>query len=410
MAVAHLDIWDYVSLTGIVVFSTAVGLYHIFTARKVKNTNQFLVSSYDLGIGPLVLSIVASFFSSISFLGVPVEIYTYGMSFSLMSLSTMLFAPIGMYLFLPVFFKLDKPSIFAYLELRFGKLFKLVMSIMWTIRNILNLGLCLYGPALALNQVTGIHLWILVIIIGIVCIIYTSLGGIKAVVWADSIQCFVMIAVYIVIIVKGTIDVGGMNAVWDKIKEGKRDEVFIWSSSPNSKYSFWTLAIGGSSYLFSLMTLNQTFMQRYLSNKSLKRAQLTYVLGCVGVTIFYFVVMLGGVVMYAYYHKCDPKLNGQIKYADQLMPLFAVEALSFCKGLSGLFLGGIMCATLSTLSSALNSLAAITLTDYVKAIKPNLSEKNSMRAAKLLVIIYGVIGIAVVAIAENLGGNFSGLL
>ncbi|GAB6026991.1 hypothetical protein CHUAL_013657 [Chamberlinius hualienensis] len=400
----HLDLWDYISLSSLVALSSIIGLYHIVAARRSKATKDFLVTSNELGIGPLVMSTIATFMSAIGILGLPVEFYMNGLSFSLMPIGTLLVIPLGCFLYLPVLYKLNRNTIFEYLELRFSKSLRTCASVIITLQMLFYTSCVVYAPALALNQVTGLHLWASVVSIGIVCIIYTSLGGIKAVVWADVTQYITMLAVILTILIRAAIVVGGSNVVWKRLIDGKRDQILIVTSSPYSEYSFWTTSIGHMVHLLPVITLNQSLMQRYLSNKTLKKAQISYTIGAIGIAMGQILTTATAVFMFAYYYNCDPLMTGKIKLRDQLMALFAMETLSFCKGLPGVFVAGIMCATLSTLSSSLNSLSAITLNDYIKLWKPDLSNERSMKISKYLVVAYGAICMALVALAENLGG------
>ncbi|GAB6027999.1 Sodium-coupled monocarboxylate transporter 1 [Chamberlinius hualienensis] len=398
-----LDVWDYVSLTAVIGISTIAGVYQIYTARKETNPSKFLVHT-PVGVLPLILSHVATHLSAISLLGFPAEIYRNGLTFVIQALSVVISAPFAVFLFVPVLFKLNKASVFEYLELRFGKPIRTCMSIAFITQEVLICGIVIYAPSLALNQVIGIHLWTSAITIVAAAVIYTSLGGIKAVIWADAGQCVVMISVYLLIIIKGIIDVGGANVVWDRLKEGDRSQIFIWSSNPHSQYSFWTLAIGLSIQYTWINSFNQSFVQRYQSNKTLIKAQLTLFGGAVGAALFYILLGIGGAVMYAYYYNCDPLLSGKIKQGDQATVLFAVQVLSFCKGMSGLFIGAIMCATLSTVSSMINSVTIITLKDVVTLIKPNLSEQSTKTLSRTFVAFYGLLALGTALLAENLGG------
>ncbi|GAB6032200.1 Sodium-coupled monocarboxylate transporter 1 [Chamberlinius hualienensis] len=337
-----LELWDYVSLTGLVILSSLIGLYHIYTARKSKISQDFIGTNRELGCFPIILSIIATFYSAIAMLGIPQETYSNGISFLMVVLAFIIPVPIGCLFYLPIFYNLNRMSIFE--------------------------------------------------------------GGIKAVVWADVTQCLVMITVVAIIIIKGTFDVGGIKVIWEKLKAGKRDELLIWNSSPNSQYSIWTMTIGASVYFLSSIFVNQSYMQRYLSIKTLKQAQLTMVGGSFGILIGQIVFPISGLIMYAHYHLCDPLLSQQISRSDQMMALFGVRTLSFCRGLPGVFVAGILCACLSTMSSMLNSLTAVTLSDYIKPFKPHLSDQKSIQLSKILTIIYGVICIGQVAFIEKAGG------
>ncbi|GAB6026987.1 hypothetical protein CHUAL_013653 [Chamberlinius hualienensis] len=399
----QLELWDYITLSVLVALSSAVGLYHVFQSKKAKVTKDFLVSSKELGLFPLIMSTMGTFFSAIGMLGFPLEIYMNGIVFGLIVFPLLIHIPIGTLLYLPVFYKLNRNTIFEYLELRFCKTIRIFTSLLLSIQTMLYTAVVMYAPALAINQVTGLHLWASIISIGIVCIIYTSMGGIKAVVWADMTQSLVIIAVILAIAIKGIVEAGGFNQLWKFLQEGHRAEIPI-QSSPYSKYTMWTMILGNPIHLIGVMSVNQQYMQRFLSNPTLKKARMCFIGGSCAVSFAQLLVALTGIVMYAHYRNCDPLLSGKIKVRDQQMALFAIESLSFFKGLSGVFVAGVMCATLSTLSSTLNTLTAVTISDYVKTLKPNLPDTTSMKLSRILVVVYGLICIALVTLTANIGG------
>ncbi|GAB6022601.1 hypothetical protein CHUAL_006699 [Chamberlinius hualienensis] len=402
MAKMQLEIWDYITLSALVILSSIIGLYHVFKSRTSKSTKDFLVASKDLGLFPLILSTMATFFSAIGMLGFPVEVYMNGLIFSFIIIPKLMHIPIAIFLYLPLFYKLNKNTIFEYLELRFSKTIRTFTSLLLFFHLMLFTAVVIYAPALAISQVTGLHLWASVTSIGFICVIYTSMGGLKAVVWADVTQSLVMIAVLLTVVIKGLTHVGGIHVAWDLLQKGNR--TIISDSGSQSQYTIWTFVLANPTCLIGITTLNQQFMQRYLSNSSLKRAQLCYIGGQMAIGLAQILVILTGVAMYAHYHDCDPLLSGQIKVRDQQMALFAMESLSFFKGLSGVFVAGVMCATLSTLSSTLNALTAVTISDYIKPMKPHISDVALMKLSKVLVVVYGVVCITLVALAENIGG------
>lgn len=399
-----LETWDYITCTFLLAGTCSLGFYHMFTARKAKNAREFLYSSPDLGIVPIVLSSVATFVSGILMTGFPAETYTDGITYMGVALSLILTAPFITHLYLPIFFKLETRTVFEYLEYRFNKTVRLIASVLFTIQIILFTSVAIYAPSLALNQVTGLDFWGSVLAIGIICILYTSMGGIKAVVWADTAQVIIIMIVTIIIIIKGCIDLGGIGEVWQICTAGQRTTFFKMWDDGQSYYTFWTMAIGGTIHFLGFLGTNQMLMQRYLSNRTLTRAR-----GCFigSITTMAFVAAISafcGLVMYAKYSSCDPLLEGRVTSRDQIMALFAVETLSFGKGLSGLFVAGLLCATLSTLSSCLNSVSAVIIEDYIRPFKPNLSEANIIRLSKVLGVACGLLCIGAVAVAQSVGG------
>ncbi|XP_071496321.1 sodium-coupled monocarboxylate transporter 2-like [Diadema antillarum] len=210
------------------------------------------------------------------------------------------------------------------------------------------MGVVLYAPATALNAVTGTDLWTAVMSTGAVCIFYSTLGGIKAGLWADSLQAVVIVGSLIAIIVKGTIDVGGVDEV---IRRGLEGDRIYFTETPYTIY--WS--IGGTVHPVGLVgllglnpfpaaTLGEPPLDSWVNPPGNLRA--------VGIfTICHiFVVSLcvvSGLVMYAYYKDCDPLAQGVVSNRDQLMPLFVMDIFADMPGVPGLFLAAVLSASIS---------------------------------------------------------------
>jgi len=401
---ATLDTWDYVSLSIMVASTTLIAFYHVFNVKKRKdNMKEFLVSGKNIGFFPILLSTVATAISPISMQGFPLEIYMSGANFMLLCIPTFIVMPIFAFVFMPVYYNLGISSIFQYLEYRFNRKLRMMASIIYTSQTVFYTSCVLYAPSLALNQATGLDLWSSVIAIGVVCIAYTALGGIKAVIWADVIQLLVMFIVILVVLIKGCMDVGGPAIVWERALAGGRLKFHVFPS-PDAKDTIWTYLIGNSFSTMAFMVISQMFVQRFLSNKTISRANWSLTFTSIIMTIVMMLFFITGYVMYGKYYDCDPYLNGRVTSRDQYVPLFAVETLSFVRGFAGIYIAGVLCASLSTLSSVLNALSAVTLTDYIKPFCPSLSDAKEKTLSKVLVTAYGVACIGFVALAANMGG------
>lgn len=177
------------------------------------------------------------------------------------------------------------------------------------------------------------------------------------------------------------------------------------------RHSWFTLVIGGMGTFLSLYAVSQAQVQRLLSVKTLRNAQLSLwwqwpILSALSLTTSF-----SGLVIYWYYQKCDPLEAGRISNRDQNMPIYIIDVLGHLPGVSGLFVAGIFSASLSTVSTALNSLSALTLEDYFKNLyllikkKPYFaSNNNSAWLSKVLSTFYGFVCIGVAFAMQNLGG------
>ncbi|XP_076041758.1 sodium-coupled monocarboxylate transporter 2-like [Oratosquilla oratoria] len=395
---------DYCSFGIMLLVSAGIGVFFGCCGKKQGDTSEFLMASKSMGSFPVAMSLIASFMSAITLLGLPAEIYVYGTSYWLIIFAFVVVTPATAHLYLPVFHKLQMTSVYEYLELRFSKSVRLIGSCLFITQMVLYMAIVVYAPALALSQVTGIQLHLAVSLICLVCIFYTTLGGIKAVLWTDTVQVVIMFVSMVLIIVKGASDIGGFWYIWNKNQEGHRIEIVNWDASPLTRHTIWSLVIGGYFTWCSVYGVNQAQVQRYLCVQTKGHAVRALWINLVGVLFLQLLCVFGGMVIYAKYWDCDPIRSGIVTKDDQLFPLFVLDTLGLWKGVPGLFVSGIFSGALSTVSSGMNSLAAITLEDFVKGLFfPEMQERTSTIVSKVLTLGYGIVTFALVFAAEKMG-------
>lgn len=167
-----------------------------------------------MSIFPVAVSLMASFMSAITLLGVSAENYYYGMIFVVINISYGLATPIASYLYLPVFFGLQKTSTYEYLELRFGPHIRLLASLTYTLQMVLYNGIVLYAPAIVLESVTGLDRLISILVVGLACTFYSSLGGMKAVLFTDLLQSFLMFGAVFSVVIFASVQLGGFDKIF----------------------------------------------------------------------------------------------------------------------------------------------------------------------------------------------------
>uniref|UniRef100_A0A1B0CNT7 Sodium-dependent multivitamin transporter n=1 Tax=Lutzomyia longipalpis TaxID=7200 RepID=A0A1B0CNT7_LUTLO len=204
-AMASFTAWDYVVFIVMLLISAGIGVYYRFTGGKQKTTNEYLLADRSMSVWPVSFSLMASFMSAITILGVSMENYQFGTLFVIINISYGLATPIASHLYLPVFYKLQAASAYEYLEKRFGRATRLCASIAYSLQMILYMGIVLYAPALALEAVTGMSRVASVLSIGIVCTFYSTIGGMKAVLITDVFQSILMFAAVFSIIIVAAI-------------------------------------------------------------------------------------------------------------------------------------------------------------------------------------------------------------
>ncbi|XP_051581128.1 solute carrier family 5 member 6a isoform X1 [Myxocyprinus asiaticus] len=399
----HFSTVDYVIFVVLLVASAGIGLYYAFSGGCQRTTQEFLLADRSMRCLPVSLSLLATFQSAVAILGAPSEIYTHGTQYWFLGCSYFLGLLIPAHIFIPVFYRLRLSSAYQYLELRFSKSVRICGTLTFIFQMVIYMGVVLYAPALALNAVTGFDLWGAVLAMGLVCTLYTALGGLKAVIWTDVFQTIVMFAGQLAVIIVGTHQAGGIAEVWRKAQNGSRISGLDLNPDPLERHTFWTLGVGGVFLMLALYGVNQAQVQRYLSSRTEKEAimscyavfpcqQIVLALGC-----------LMGLVMYARYGEESPLDQGYVTTNDQMVLYFVMDVLRDLPGLPGLFVACLFSGALSTISSAFNSLATVTMEDLIKPHVPAMTEARATLLSKLLALAYGLVCLAMAYIASLMG-------
>ncbi|KAL4593578.1 hypothetical protein GN956_G26500 [Arapaima gigas] len=214
---------DYTVFGSMLFISMLIG---VFQALKKSGGETELVDFFTGGrhmsAVPVGLSLCASFMSAVQVLGVPSETYRYGLKFLYMCLGQSFSSFLTAFLFLPLFYRLRITSTNQYLRLRFGRDMQLLGSVQFLVATLLYTGVVIYAPAVILNQATGLNMWASIFSTGTICTLYTTLGGMKAVVWTDVFQIIIMLFGFLTIFIHGTILVGGPAKVLEIANNGSR--------------------------------------------------------------------------------------------------------------------------------------------------------------------------------------------
>ncbi|XP_071876026.1 sodium-coupled monocarboxylate transporter 1 isoform X1 [Bombus fervidus] len=398
-------IWDYAVFAFMLVACGFVGIYFGFI-KKSSGEDEYLVGGRNMKTFPVSLSLIASFISGISLLGTPTEVYVHGVSYLCIGFGVIIVGFVTSGIYLPIFHELRLTSTYEYLEKRFDRKIRTLGSILFLIGIMTWLPIVIYVPALAFNQVTGVNVHVVTPFVCIVCIFYTCVGGLRAVVWTDFIQTFIMFGSMILIVVKGTSDVGGFSVVIGRNLESGRLELPTADWSPLTRHTIWSLVVGGFFHWLQVSVINQNMIQRYLALPTLKSARRALWTFIVGVLILIGICGYAGMLIYAWYHECDPLTTKLAGAKDQLLPLLVMNILNEFPGLPGLFVAGVFSAALSSLSTGLNSMAAVVLEDFVKPFrKTPLSPRAADILLKLTVVVLGATCVALVFVVEKTGSH-----
>lgn len=266
----------------------------------------------------------------------------------------------------------------------------------------------IYLPSMAVRSLLGISQYYSILLFGSLCILYSVAGGLKAVLWTDTLQGALMLGSVLVVASVGTYNVGGLSQVLRRLNDGGRlnFDGFL-NTDLTTRHTLIGMVIGTTIKEIYMNAINQVQVQRALSLPSLKRGQLAFVLCSLFGAIITIISAYLGAVVYSAYGSCDPYLNDEIPRRDVILLHYVAHHLEHVPGLRGLFVAGIFSACLSTLSSAANSIAALVLNDFVRPLAKfrwsairggasdppptGLSDKSSLPIAKLLTALAGAV-------------------
>ncbi|XP_060075307.1 sodium-coupled monocarboxylate transporter 1-like isoform X1 [Ylistrum balloti] len=396
---------DYVLFALLLCVSASIGLFYAIKDRKNQNTKDFLLAGGNMSAIPVALSLLASFMSAITLLGTPAEMYNYTTIYWWIGLGYFFTIGAAAHIYVPVFYRLRVTSAYQYLEMRFGRPTRSLISVVYVIQMVLYMSIVLYAPSLAMNAVTGFTLWGSVWAVGLVCIFYTTIGGMKAVLWTDTFQVGVMLAGLCTILIQGSIEVGGFSKAWQYSVDSGRILFDDFNPDPIVRHSVWSCVFGGAITWLAVYGANQAQIQRAITCPTLRKAQMAYWFNFPGLCVILYLCCFIGTVAYAFYRTCDPKTFGLITASDQLLPLFVMDVLGKMPGVPGIFVSCIFSGALSTLSSGLNSIAAVLLEDVVKVFcVSDLNEQRATNASKLIALVSGFICLGLTYVASMLGG------
>lgn len=396
---------DYTIFALLLGASLAIGLYYALSGGRQRTTQEFLLADRSMGCVPVSLSLIASFQSAVAIIGVPAEIYTHGTQYWFIGCAYILGLLVPAHVFIPVLYRLKLSSAYQYLELRFSKAVRVCGTLTFIFQTVVYMGVCVYTPAFALNAVTGFKLWGTVLVTGLVCTLYTTLGGLKAVIWTDVFQTLVMFSGQVAVIAVGVYQTGGPAEVWRKVWEGGRISGLDLNPDPTERHTFWTLALGGVFLMWALYGVNQSQVQRYLSSRTEREAVRSCYLVFPSLQLALALSCVMGLIMFARYCGEDHSDKLGSTKADAMVIYFVMDMLQGLPGLPGLFVACLFSAALSTISSAFNSLATVTMEDLIKPQFPSMSERRATLLSKALAAFYGLLCLAMAYVTHLMGDS-----
>ncbi|XP_055948477.1 putative sodium-dependent multivitamin transporter [Argiope bruennichi] len=392
----HLGWVDYVVIGLTLVISTAIGITFQFTGNRQKTTREYLLAGKNMSIFPVVMSITVTMLSAVTIIGTPMETYRFGLKFALLLVPFSIGTVLAALIITPVYFNCRVSTTYEFLEIRYGKTTRYAVSALFILQMVLFMSVVLYAPVLALSAVTDLSIEASIIVFGLVCSFYCAVGGLKGVLWTDVFQSALMFLCLVIVYVFSVQEAGGVTNVYKTSSEGQRLDVFDFSVDFTTRFTILNIMAKGIVGSMAFYGTSQVEVQRLLSLSTIKRAQWSLCCSVIPVAVLYLMCNMLGLVMFTIFKDCDPildKANTGIAKYDQVIPYYIVTRLHSIPGLTGLCIAGIFSGSLSTISSALNSLSTVTVIDFIKPMckTEKLSDTRVVYIAKALSILFGIL-------------------
>jgi solute:Na+ symporter, SSS family len=388
------------SLVDAIVFFVLVVGNVVFGASfffRNKTSDQFTTGGGKIPSWAVGMSIFATFVSSISFLALPGKAFASNWNAFVFSLSIPFASFAAVKFFVPLYRSVGNVSAYYYLELRFGAWARLYASACYILTQLMRTGAILLLLALPVNALFGWNVKTVIIITGLAVILYSMLGGIRAVIWTDTIQGIILIAGAVICAVFLTLSMpGGAKQLFEIASENNKFS--LGSFGPGLREStFWVVLVYGLFINLQNYGIDQNYIQRYMTTGSEKEAKSSALFGSllyIPVSLIFFYI---GTALFSYYTAQPGLLPESLKLpgaGDKVFPYFIATGLP--AGLTGLLIAAIFSAGMSTISTSLNSSATIVLSDYYKRyFNKGADEKSSMRVLHISSLITGLLGIGI---------------
>lgn len=376
----------------VVYLISMLGLGYYFMRREA-GADDFFKGGGRIPWWAAGISIYATMLSAITYMSIPAKAYATNWTYYPMLVTIVLVSiPVIKY-YLPYFRGLNITSAYEYLEIRFNAATRLLASGLFIIFMVARMALVLYLPSLALTAVTGINIQLCIVLMGLVTIIYCTMGGVEAVIWGDVIQGLILVggaifaAVFLILHTEG-----GWEGYWDIAVQNDKMRLFEWSWDYR-RVTFWVAIVGGMANNLISYTSDQTVIQRYLTTKDEKAAGRSILMNglmCVFISIVFYVIGTG---LYTFFQTHPAELDITMEKGDAIFPYFMMSQMP--AGIAGLLIAAIFAATMSTISSNINSVATAFSVDFYKRFRPSVSDGQMLRVARYTCVVSGMIGVVI---------------
>ncbi|MEM6301800.1 MAG: sodium/solute symporter, partial [Pseudomonadota bacterium] len=357
----------------------------MFLSRKVESADDFFLGDRSIPWWAIGISVVSTYVSALTFLGGPAWSYEEGMSVIAIHLNYQLVILFVVTFFLPFFYNSGVASIYEYLEKRFGPTSRSVMSAVFLTSQALTSAAILYATSLVLEFITGVQVEYCILIVTVIALIYTSLGGIAAVIWTDVIQASILFvgAFIILFALIGEMPAPIMEVLKDLKAQGRTDAL-IPDLDFTRVTTVWSGLVAMTLFHITVYGANQMMVQRTLAAKNIGDAKKSFLMMGFGAFFIYFLFILLGVLFYSYYG------GREFENGNTIILQFASDY--GLPGLMGIIAAAVMAASMSSLDSAFNSMSTVSTIDfYQRYFQPDRDGRHYLVVSRIFTVFWAAL-------------------
>jgi SSS family solute:Na+ symporter len=375
----------FLDLLVIVAYLVGVTVWGAWLGRGQKGGTDYFLGNRELPWGAVMLSVVATETSTLTFLSIPGVAYLGTLTFLQLTLGYLVGRAIVAAILLPAYYRGELNTAYALLETRFGVATRRFTSAIFMVTRLLADSVRLFATAIPLALVTGWPFPVSIASIGLLTLVYTYFGGIKAVVWVDALQMVLyLVGALVAAVALDALIPGGWGAVFAESREAGKLAVVDFQFTLSVPYTFWAGLIGGGFLTMGSHGTDQLIVQRLLTCKDLKASQKALVWSAVVVMAQFLVFLLVGLGLWVFYG------GTSFERSDEIFARFIVEQLP--PGITGLLIAGIFAAAMSSLSSSINSLASASAYDFWAPLRGLVGdEARILRAGKGFTLLWAAL-------------------
>lgn len=391
----------FIDILIISVYLIAMVLLGLKFSKDNETSDDYFLASRSLPFFPIALSVIATMVSAASFIGGPGGAYNEGVKYFMINANLPLVIFIASVIFVPFLYNLKVTSCYEYLSKRLGVKVQILCGLGFLVTSIILTGTMIYGPSMILKALTGWDMIVIIPLLILIAIMYTLLGGIRAVIWSDAIQLVVLwmgIILCIITAVK-TLDTPADQILPALIESGKLQGLNT-AFDLSIDNGVWVSIFGIGLLHLQYFTCDQSQVQRLFTSKSMKTMKKSFLLSGTIVNIQFALFIFIGLLLFVKYD------GAAFPDSNAVMIDFIIHNIP--TGVFGLILAAILAATMSSIDSLLNSMSAVFINDIYAPLKKTDAKEVDLKASQKITIVFGVL--IMLFTYFGLNGNTSALL